>query len=106
MTTPSDEHVEPERKLRCHECHKRKSESETALVRARVGGDYRRGTHWSSIRVCRDCTERHVVFVREQQAKQLNTPLNDRISWEQSCRFFKIEITGLKLMQMSDRVAL
>jgi len=92
-------------KLKCHECGKRKPEDDTVLIRARVGGDYRRSTRWASIRVCRDCTQAHVDFVRTQQAERLNTPLNDRISWSQAADFFNIPISGLKLSQMSDRRA-
>ena len=105
MTTPPDVPTEPEVKLRCHECRKRKPESATTLIQARVGGDRRRAARWGSIRVCRDCTERHIAFVRAAQSEQLNTPLNDRISWEQAARYFKIEISGLKLTQMGDRRA-
>jgi hypothetical protein len=94
-----------ERKLKCHECGKRKPEDDTVLIQARVGGDYRRSTRWGTIRVCRDCTQAHVDYVNAEQAKQRNTPLNDRIYWQQAANFFGIVVSGLKLNQMTDRRA-
>lgn len=94
-----------EPRLRCHECGKRRPESETTLVAARVGGDNRRAARRGSIRVCRDCTQAHVDFVSAQQAEGLNTPLNDRVYWQQAASFFGVGISGLKLTQMGERRA-
>lgn len=89
---------------KCHECGKSRPEEETTLVSAKTGGDYRRAMSRREVRVCFDCTVDRVGFVRGAQAKGENSPVNDRTRWEDAAYHFGIDIEGLRLNQMTDRV--
>ena len=97
--------MDGERKLKCYECGKRSPESDTALVQAWVGGNYRRGNRCTKVRVCRSCTQSRVDYARTGQAEGRNCPINGTIKWAQSAKQLGIVISGLRLDQMTDRVA-
>ena len=94
----------PVKKARCHDCGKRKPETETTLVHAEIGGGYNRSSRRGMVRVCRGCTIERVAFCRASQEKGRNTPLNSfRIAWEEAARAFALDISGLLLDERSGR---
>ena len=89
-------------RLRCYECKKRKPEDDTTLIRAKVGGDYRRAARNAEVRVCRECAERQVEYIRANP--DISVAVNTgRMQWEQAARRFGLDLSGLLLDRMTGR---
>ncbi len=93
-------------RARCGDCGRSHPEEETTLVHGHAQGSYRRAGRRTWRRVCRDCTQRRVDYARAGQEEGRNTPLDSHaFSYSEAAKTFGISITGLRLSQMSDRVA-
>jgi hypothetical protein len=81
---------------RCGNCGRSRPKDETVQVFGNAGGNYRRGNRSIRRRLCRDCVERHVAYVREQQAKGAHTPLtSSHFDYQSAAAQFGIEVGDL-----------
>jgi hypothetical protein len=81
---------------RCGNCGRSRPKDETVQVRGSAGGSYKRGARSMWRRLCRDCVERHVAYVREQQAKGAHTPLtSSHFDYQGAAAAFGIEVGDL-----------
>ena len=93
-------------RYRCANCGRRWPEEETARIQGHAQGNYRRAGRRIWRRVCRLCTIDRIDFARDQQAKQLVSPLNEHaFSWDQAARHFGFDISGLLIDRMTGRHA-
>lgn len=103
----SGEYVYQPRKLKCYECGEGKPFTDTTMIGAMIGGDYRRAARHGQVRVCRDCAQHQLDFCVQAQAENRAFAVNTgRMTWTTALTRFGIEIPpGTLIDRMTGRRA-
>lgn len=89
---------------RCGVCERSRPEDDTTLILGPRAGNYRRAGSSVQRRVCRECTQSHVNFVRQAQAEGRASYVNGQFRWSVAAREFDIDIEGLWVSDFERRL--